>query len=216
MARVCRAAAAAALALSGERAARCIAPVNARELEERMASAPALARGARALLCRPSAWTAAHLVHVSERAADMVLAQRAAAALRAELRDFYLERSGTGLPPPPPITVMQRRGSDCFTARFCMAPGDEQAAVLSRALSRALDCVSVALVEEERGSRVVMHADQLRLVLIAPSDRVRCCALEVSATDETLARAVRLVARAFALAHTLSMRADGSVGAAPG
>lgn len=199
--------------------ARCIPPIggaNAKELEERMAYAAPLVRGAaRVLLCKPSSWTEANLVHLSEQAASSPLAERAAASLREQLRPFHQERVRQGLSPPPPITIVCAEEGDAFTARFAMAPGDRQASLLSHALSQALECSSISLEQEEEASRMVVRAEQLAVVLSAPRGHVRCCTLEVTATKATLEHAVWLVARAYALAHTLSMQSDGSVGIRP-
>lgn len=154
-------------------------------------------------------------MHLSELAAACPLAQRAAASLRQHLRQFAVERMQQGLAPPPPITVLRHEEGDEFTAKFVMAPGNRQAILLSHALERTLECSSAALEQEDDGVRITFRADELTIVLSAPKGVARCCTLEVSATEATLGHATWLVARAFSLAHTLSIEAEGSTGIKP-
>jgi hypothetical protein len=177
-----------------------------------MANATIPSGSGRVLLCTPSAWTERNLVHVSSRASELPLAKLAAERLCEELRPFQQARTALGLAPPPPITISQSPDREVFSAKFSMAPGDEQAAQLSRALASTLECSALGLVQEQAGTSFTFEADKLRVVLAVPTGRKRCCTLEVTGTKASLAQACWLVASAFSLAHTLSMQSDGSTG----
>jgi hypothetical protein len=196
--------------------AHCLPPINQKQFEARMFASPPPTGAGRLLLCKPSEWKVEALVHLQSRAAELPLAQQIAREICAQLRPFYAARVAAGLPPPPPITVTSPQPG-VVSARFAMAPGDSQAAALSRALASLLECSELDVEEESHASTITFHAgDELRIHLTVPNARVRCCTLEISGTHASLGKAAWLAASAFSMAHTLSMQADGSTAVLPG
>lgn len=193
----------------------CLPPVNQKQFEARIFSSPPPTGAGRLLLCKPSDWKVENLVHLHSHAAGLPLAQKIAREICVQLRPFYTSRVSSGLPPPPPITVTSTQPG-VFSAKFAMAPGDSQAAVLSQALASLLECSELGVEEEQHESSIVFYAgDELRIHLTVPNARVRCCTLEISGTETSLGTAAWLAASAFSMAHTLSMQADGSTAVRP-
>lgn len=194
----------------------CLPPINQKQFEARIFASPPPTGAGRLLLCKPSDWKVETLVHLHSHATELPLAQKIAREICAQLRPFYAARVGAGLPPPPPIVVTSTQPGG-FSAKFAMAPGDAQAAVLSQALASLLECSELGVEEEETASSIVFcAADGLRIQLTVPNARARCCTLEVSGTEASLGAAAWLAASAFSIAHTLSMQADGSTAVLPG